>query len=87
MALKYWKRKQPRLSAAHNLNNKIAIGALIHVKECCDCTGCVVGSGASRNSLMRPGAEPDNAEIKRREDSDIHHCINHVSLHQKQIAS
>jgi hypothetical protein len=36
---------------------------------------------------MRPRAEPDNAETQRCEDSDIHHCINHVSLHQKQIAS
>jgi hypothetical protein len=36
---------------------------------------------ASRNSLMRPRTEPDNAQDQRREDSDIQHCINHASLH------
>ena len=34
---------------------------------------------SSRNSLMRPRAEPDNAQYQRREYSDIQHCINHAS--------
>jgi hypothetical protein len=38
---------------------------------------------ASRNSLMRPRTEPDNAQNQRREYCDIHHCINHASLHWK----
>ena len=36
---------------------------------------------ASRNSLMRPRTEPDNAQYQRREYCNIHHCINHASLH------
>jgi hypothetical protein len=32
----------------------------------------------SVNSLMRPRTEPDDAQNQRREDSDIHHCINHA---------
>jgi hypothetical protein len=36
---------------------------------------------SSRNSLMRPRAEPDNAQTQRREDSNINHCINHAPLH------
>jgi hypothetical protein len=36
----------------------------------------------SINSLMRPPAEPDDAQNQRREDSNIKHCINHISLHQ-----
>ena len=40
----------------------------------------------SINSLMRPRTEPDNAQNQHREDSNIKQCINHVSLHSKQIA-
>jgi hypothetical protein len=40
----------------------------------------------SINSLMRPGTEPYNTQTQRREDSNIKQCINHVSLHWKQIA-
>jgi hypothetical protein len=35
---------------------------------------------------MRPPAEPDDAQNQRREDSNIKQCINHISLHRKQIA-
>jgi hypothetical protein len=39
----------------------------------------------SIHSFMRPPAEPDDAQNQRREDSNIKQCINHISLHRKQI--
>ena len=51
-----------------------------------DGTAQTVAPLLSINSLMRPRTEPDNAQNQHREDSNIKQCINHVSLHSKQIA-